>query len=176
LTKDRQVSKQSVMKLSPWRAELDNGVVVEFIGLCENPSGGKIWFGPDGSELDFVPYSNYERYGKKDQKGNIYEFAWRVHWPKGGQNKPHGSTYGVEGSRGSYYHAVYDKYGYAIVYQRPLVSAEGYGFKDGQEKATLKMGYKMGDADYSRVRFENISLVRGKDMRFKVVLEKEADK
>jgi hypothetical protein len=170
LTKGRSIMRHGKPGPSQWQVELDNGVVVELIGLCENPSGGKTWFGPDGSELDFVPYQNFKRYGKKGDERLIYEFAWRVHWPSRG---PNGSTGSVEGSSGSYYHQILDKYGYGIIHQIEGFNAEGYSFKEGQDKTTLNLGYRIGQADYSHVRFENISLVRGKDMGSKVVLGKE---
>lgn len=158
--------------LSKWRAKLDNGVVIEFTGLCESPSGGKSWFGPDGSDLGYAPYPNYKRYGKKGDNRNYYEFAWRVYGtPNGGST---GSTYSMEGSLGSYSRSTYDKYGYNSAYKGQGLTVNGYSFKNGQEKATLKLGFKVGGkTDYSYVRFENISLVRGKDMGFKIVVGEE---
>jgi hypothetical protein len=78
----------------------------------------------------------------------------------------------MEGSNGSYSHQVLDKYGYPVTHRIEGFNAEGYSFKEEQDKTTLKLGYKMGQADYSHVQFEDISLVRGKDMGFKVTLGK----
>lgn len=41
---------------SPFKATLANGVELELIGLCANPSTGKQWWRPDGSVLKARPY------------------------------------------------------------------------------------------------------------------------
>lgn len=168
LDKGRSIYAQAPPAPSKWQATLDNNVVVEFIGLCENPSAGRTWFGPDGRELDYVPYTNFRHYGKKGDQRPAYEFAWKVNWPSQGGGR--GSTSSLEGAQGSYGHMHSDRYGQDII---EGLETEGYSFKEGQTKTTLKMGLKLGEADYSRVRFENISLVRGRDMGFRIALGNE---
>jgi len=73
----------------------------------------------------------------------------------------------MEGAQGSHSQTIVDKYGDRIV---EGVTAEGYSFEEGQEKTTLKLGIKFRENDYSWVRFKDISLVRGKDMGFEVVV------
>ena len=43
-----------------FKASLPNGVEVELLGVCENPSEGKQWWRPDGSPLDQRPYDRQE--------------------------------------------------------------------------------------------------------------------
>jgi hypothetical protein len=40
----------------PYTAKFSNGVKVQFVGLSENPSKGKVWWAPDGTRLDEAPY------------------------------------------------------------------------------------------------------------------------
>ena len=139
IEKGNQIQRQlSFVPESKWKAELPNGTKVEFIGVCENPSAGKQWWGPDGSPLNFVPYINTEPYGRPGEDRKIYEFAWRV------TNTPniYGSTHSVEGSQGSYYHAIYDRYGNHII---EGLQAEGFGFDKMRQMTAFEFGYTVTD-------------------------------
>jgi hypothetical protein len=172
---------------SKWQVTLANGVRVEFIGICENPSGGKPWWGPDGSVLGYVPYVNWETYGPGRDEDKIYEMAWRVESPDvynpptaGKTGRPSsgapgivrrtvrgvGSTGSLEGCRGSSYHSIFDRYAHDV----RDIHAEGYTFEKSREKTTWKAGFKLGDQDYEWVKFKNISLVRGRDFGFEIEL------
>ncbi len=60
----------------PFIADLGDGVTVELLGVCENPSVGKKWWKPDGSESDIV---NDKVFGKGiGSQGVPYEFMYRV--------------------------------------------------------------------------------------------------
>jgi hypothetical protein len=142
---------------------LANGAKVAFIGVCENPSGGKEWWGPDGSRLGYTPYLNYERYAPVHENRTIYEIVWRVSLPSGG---PSGTRVSLEGARGSYYHQIRDRYGNEIL---SGIQAEGYLFEKSRKKTTLKLGISVGGGAHEWVRFENISLVPGEDPGFQIM-------
>jgi hypothetical protein len=123
---------------SKWKAELPNGDEVEFIGVCENPSAGKQWWGPDGSPLDFVPYANTKTYGRPRDDRKIYEFAWRINRPGGGGAIRHS----FDGSKGSYYRQLVDIYGNRIAGN---LNVEGQAFDKSCQMTTWKVGLSQGD-------------------------------
>jgi hypothetical protein len=135
LTKGRQKQQQfAPVPETPWKVTLSNGTTVEFIGICENPSAGKQWWGPDGSLLDYVPYINVESYGRSREDRKIYEFAWRIQRSAGS-----GATrYSMEGSKGSYGKQIRDRYGNRII---EGLSAEGYGFDTSHQKTSWELGF-----------------------------------
>jgi hypothetical protein len=148
---------------SKWQVTLSNGVIVEFIGLCENPSGGKAWWGPDGSPLESAPYINYEVYGPESEDRTIYEVAWRTDLPMQAQSA---TRITMEGAVGSYSHAIYDRYGTSIC---DGLSAEGFAFENSRKKTTLRLGVKGKNGQFVWTTFKNISLVPGQDMGFEIV-------
>ncbi|GAJ02413.1 unnamed protein product [marine sediment metagenome] len=125
--KGRQKQQSSSVPETKWKAALPNGATVEFIGICENPSVGKQWWGPDGSPLDYVPYINTEPYGRPRADRKIYEFAWRIKMPTGSN----ATTHSLEGSMGSYYRQISDRYGNRII---EGLSTSGYGFDKSRQK------------------------------------------
>jgi len=129
----RQKQQFTSIPESKWIAELQNGARVEFIGVCENPSAGKQWWGPDGSPLEFVPYINNEPYGRSRDDRKIYEFAWRIILPSGGG----GTTRSFEGSSGSYSRQILDRYGNRI---RGNFDASGQSFDKSRRTTTWKVG------------------------------------
>lgn len=135
LTKGRQKQQQfAPVPETPWKATLPNGTTIEFIGICDNPSAGKQWWGPDGSPLDFAPYINTEPYGRSREDRKIYEFAWRIQRSGGGG----GIRYSMEGCKGSYGKQIHDRYGNRII---EGLSAEGYGFDASRQKTSLTLGF-----------------------------------
>jgi len=161
----------SVAIPSKWKVKLPNGATVQFIGICENPSAGKQWWGPDGTPTDYVPYINTEAYGPSRDDRKIYEMVWSVRFPKipDGSNGG-GTTTSLEGSMGSYGRSVRDKYGNRV---QGNFSTGGYSFKNSRRKTTWKIGVKVGDGEYERVKFENISLVPGENQGFIIKIEKK---
>jgi len=119
---------------TPWKAILSNGTTVEFIGICENPSAGKQWWGPDGSPLDYVPYINVEPYDRAREDRKVFEFAWRI------QKLGDGGAirYSMEGSTGSYGKQIHDRYGNRII---EGLSAEGHGFDASRQKTSFRLGF-----------------------------------
>ena len=159
----RAKQKEVVSLASKWQAVLPNEATVEFIGVCENPSGGKDWWGPDGSRLDAPPYLNYERYSPPREDLAIYEIAWRVTIPAGG---PSGTRSSLEGAVGSYGRQICDRYGNTI---HAGLDAQGYAFEKSRTKTTLTLGVRIGQSTYEWVRFENISLLPAQNPGFQIV-------
>ncbi len=135
LTKGWQKQQQfTPVPETPWKAILSNGTTVEFIGICENPSAGKQWWGPDGSPLDYVPYINVTPYDRAREDRKVFEFAWRI------QKLGDGGAirYSMEGSTGSYGKQIHDRYGNRII---EGLSAEGHGFDASRQKTSFRLGF-----------------------------------
>ncbi|HIJ70904.1 MAG TPA: M56 family metallopeptidase [Planctomycetes bacterium] len=59
-----------------YKAILPNGVMVELVGICEYPSGGKQWWRPDGSRLDMeIDTKDRSRYTSEDPG---YEMVFKL--------------------------------------------------------------------------------------------------
>lgn len=166
LLAEGQQKQQNLSSSQPpkWRATLPNGAAVEFMGVCDNPSGGKPWWGPDGSPLGTPPYVNYEPYGNKREDHAIYEIAWRVDLSQ--QQGPSETRSTLEGDIGSYSRTIHDRYG------NPLHSgleARGYAFEKSRDKTTLRVAVTVNNGPIAWVTFRNIALVAGKNMGFEIV-------
>ncbi|MGE5294025.1 MAG: hypothetical protein ACM3VT_04300, partial [Solirubrobacterales bacterium] len=61
---------------SQWRIDLPFGASFEFLGICENPSAGRQWWGPDGSRLDEAPHVNHQAHPCSVESQVVYEIAW----------------------------------------------------------------------------------------------------
>jgi len=148
------------------KATLPNGAIAEFLGICENPSAGKQWWGPDGSPIAYVPYVNAIPYGSPSGYRKIYEMAWRTKRPASSSGG--GTKSSLEGCLGSYGRQTPDRYGNRMI---GSLRAEGHAFDKSREKTTLKLGLKIGDQDYQYVTFSNISLPPGKNAGFEIEVE-----
>ncbi|MHC4215544.1 MAG: hypothetical protein ACYSWP_19505 [Planctomycetota bacterium] len=166
LEKGRAKQPFMIRPESKWQVTLSNGVKIEFIGICENPSANKQWWGPDGSALDYVPHVNWEVYGQRRDDRMIYEMIWKIKSPG---NQGIGSTSSFEGSKGSYSRRTLDRYGNDL----HNMNVDGYGFDKTREKTTWKAGFRVGSGDNDWVRFKNISLVRGKNFGFEILRGEE---
>ena len=135
LKKGRDLQRTSAIPESKWSVTLSSGMTVEFIGICDNPSYGKQWWGPDGNSIDFVPYINTALYDKPGDSRKIYEFAWSI------KNMPQNTAqrFSFEGSNGSYYYAIYDRYGNHII--ESDLQAEGFSFDVSRQTTTFKMSF-----------------------------------
>jgi len=162
LAQGRRKQQEDIVPPSKWRVDLPNGASVEFIGICENPTYGRQWWGPDGSELGYTPYVSYEPYGFPRTDRTIYEIAWRIHTP----DIHRGVTSTLEGSLGSHPHQVFDRYG------NPLpgrMDARGHVFDKSQKKTTVRIGIRLTGGGYTWVTFKNISLVPGENQGFEII-------
>jgi len=168
LEKARMIQPDAaVIAPSKWKVALPNGATVEFIGLCENPSVGKQWWGPDGSPLDYAPYFNSEAYDSPREDRKIYEIAWRIEFPQMLSGSRGGGTQnGPDGCVGSYSRSIRDRYGNQIY----NLNVQGCAFEQPRTKTTLRLGASVGDGQYQNVTFENISLIPGQDQGFKILL------
>lgn len=163
IKKGRKIQQPTPIPPSKWKAALPNGATIEFIGICENPSAGKQWWGPDGSPIGYAPYFNAEPYDRPRTDRNLYELAWRIKWP--GSSSSTGTQTSFKGCIGSYGREIRDRYGNRLIGN---LNAHGCAFDKSREKTTLKIGLKTGDQDFQHVTFKNISLVPGKDQGFSV--------
>ena len=153
-------------ELSKWKVTLPNGATAEFIGICEHPSAGRQWWGPDGSPLEHAPYSNAETYVGPPEDRKMFEIAWRIKLPEslGGGTR----HTGLEGARGSYHGQLRDRYGNRII---DGLNAGAYTFDKSRKKTTLNVGLKVGEGDFQHVKFKNISLVPGQNPGFKIEMQ-----
>ncbi|MBL7152552.1 MAG: hypothetical protein ISS79_02455 [Phycisphaerae bacterium] len=161
--KGRMAAKISPEQPSPWRATLDNGISVELIGICESPSNGRQWWGPDGSILDYIPYyRTYTRHHKPDERA--YDFAYKVVWPDGMPQRGYSS--GVTG-RIAHHTGVglKDRFGDDSRFQG---GQRIYVFKQSTEKTTMTWVFGKNDKESQYIYFKNISLVPGKDFGFEI--------
>lgn len=142
-----------------WKVTLTNGVVVEFIGICEGPSAGGPWWGPDGSPVRCPPCLNFEApsHGVGDRR--ILRFVWRIRRPAKGASIS--NDHDFEDGFASDFRQPRDRYGvqYANVYCHDQV------FEKTLEKTTLTLG---ADDDEQRVRFKNLPLGPGQDLGFEI--------
>jgi hypothetical protein len=154
--------QQASTSTSKWRVNLPNGVTIEFIGVCENPSGGKQWWGPDGSPLGYRPYFNDERCVQVQADGPVYEIVYRVSFPACKR-----SGVRQQGFFEISHVRIQNRYG--NVGPDPELHAAGYTFGGSTKKATLWLGTHVDDGQYAWATFKNISLVRGEDQGFEIV-------
>jgi len=167
LEKGRKIQQPlASAEISKWKATLPNGATAEFIGICEHPSAGKQWWGPDGSPLEHAPYSNTETYVQSPEDRKMFEIAWRIKLPEslGGGTR----HTGLEGARGSYHGQLRDRYGSRII---DNLNAGAYTFDKSRKKTTLNVAIKVGEGDFQRVEFKNISLVPNENPGFKIEME-----
>jgi len=160
LEKGRRLVQGVMRPESKWKVTLANGATVEFIGVCESPSVGKQWWGPDGSPLGYETYCRRETVLRQRKNRAVFEIAYKISRAPGGG----GMRGSMEGSRGSGYHRILDKYGNSI----DDLHAEAYAFDKGREKTTLRLELRVGDGEWEKVEFRNISLMRGEDKGFEI--------
>jgi hypothetical protein len=164
--REQQQQHAVVEASSKWNVTLPNGAQVEFIGVCENPSAGRQWWGPDGSPLESSPYYNVEPNPKRGAT-NVFEAAWMIEWPPGADGGA--VTHDLQGALGSHPIHTVDRYGNDL----HKVAAASYVLEKGQKETTLKLGAKVGNGDHQWVRFKNISLVKGESRGFQIELGNE---
>ena len=62
---------------APFTTTFSNGVKVQLIGLCENPSQGKAWWSPDGTRLEERPYARVPAVMQAGDGQLAREICWR---------------------------------------------------------------------------------------------------
>jgi RNA polymerase sigma factor (sigma-70 family) len=84
-------------------AQLNNGVSVEIIGLCESPSHGKQWWDASGALLDTPPYDSLRIGRQQASPGYIVrEVAIKVNQKIQGSNDVATVRWGLSDSAGSF--------------------------------------------------------------------------
>jgi len=187
LKEARNKAELTSVPVSPWRASLPNGATVEFVGLCENPSVGRQWWGPDGSALGYAPHYTTGVAPAGESYEKAYELVWRVHWPEAPDAKRYDCEGLVEGPTRYYTRGVFDRYGErlrrspagtrtrrsATTLHSPEGGwyANGCIFMDDCRNTTLRLGVQVGEQGYQWVSFKNISLLPGEDYGFRIEVE-----
>ena len=169
LEKGREIQKPFVIPVSKWQTTLSNGMKIEFLGICENPSAEKQWWGPDGTLVDYVPYTSSFEYEEPKKNSKVYEFVWRItHRPT---NLGFGTTF--EGSDGANYTINKDRYSLSL-WPTNSLNIQTSGFDDSKVKATFVIKLSQNNTNEQTVLFKNISLVSGQNQGFEIeVLEPE---
>ena len=136
LIKGREFQQAPAIPESKWKATLFDGTVVEFLGIRENRSKESLWWGPDGSLIDYIPNYDTEPIDRFFKLRTIYEMAWRV-------TPSRGFPYTLEGCTDMHdVHSFIDRYG-NVFYSGYFV--DGFYFEPSRKATTLKIGYGSPD-------------------------------
>ena len=157
LKKGREAKDDGAPAQVPWGQALDIGSKVELIGVCEYPSAGKNWWGPDGTALDYVPcYSRPFPIGS-GPTGRAYQIAVRIKEARPTRMRFEGWLNEVS--------PAFDVYG------RWVEGVQVYVFewRKPEESVSVTVGYGRDESSgYEEVDFEKISLVPGKNGGFEI--------
>jgi hypothetical protein len=148
---------------SQWHIDLPFGASFEFLGLCENPSAGRPWWGPDGSRLDEAPHVNYQAHPCSPENQVVYEIAWRIRQSPSGQPKVTACLLGAQ----SVPLIVPDHYGNSMPREH---SGQACVVDRTRTKVTLQIAAQEDGKSAVIATLENISLVPGVDPGFRIVL------
>jgi hypothetical protein len=148
---------------SRWHIDLPFGASFEFLGLCENPSAGRSWWGPDGSPLDEAPHVNDQAHPCSMEDHVVYEIAWRIRQSPSGQ--PRVTAYLLRAQ--SVPLIVPDHYGNSMP---PEQSAQACVFDRTRTKVNIEVVARKDNESMTLATLENISLVPGVDPGFRIVL------
>ncbi len=160
-----KLQEMPIVPASKWWIRLPNGAAVELVGICENPSAGKPWWGPDGSLLGYAPYSTR---AMPCFPGNhvAYDMVWRVDPPQDGGLQMRSTPEGFPVvHRGQFR----DRYGSVI---EPGLAVDGYTFDPSRETTTLEFVVRNTRGEPADVIFKSISLVPGKNQGFAIEVVK----
>jgi hypothetical protein len=150
-----------------WTAALASGVRLELAGVCDYPSPGKKWWGPDGTSLGYEPIYylpehndrwNDLRYGYSRGGEPRMEVAFVISWPDGITDdrvfeKPWG---GIRAG--------------SLAEEEVLVFAYSCERERKCFDATVRIS--VDKVRFETVTFKNISLIGGADMGFVIKVEK----
>jgi hypothetical protein len=155
---------------SKWKAVLSNGAVVELRGVCEMPNEGKKWWGADGTILEYPPlYTTSSSLRSKGRKKR-YQMTWSIFYPiEEGMVGPGDTKFDIEDC--SFVRREGSNQGYRDTTRWQY--AQIMEFAESRREASVKIEVKVGDGEYERVEFKNMSLVPGEDRGFKIVMEKK---
>jgi hypothetical protein len=167
IEKGRAQQKAGPAPPAEWTATLPNGAVVTLLGVCESPSEGKQWWGPDGRPLGSTPCFRREWPVRNVGDRKLVEFVSRVQHPAGNV-QPMTVQHFFEDALSFDGSGSCDRYGIG------LRDAQHYtcGFAKAQEKATFRVDVNLGNQGVCSVRFKNISLVPGTNPGFEIEVVK----
>jgi len=155
--------------LSKYLATLPNGATVELVGVCEYPTLGKLWWGPDGVALERAPCFNSSESDVSDHGKKKYQFAWRISSAKpGGYKAIITSVQGFFGSYNTLARYVIDRYGNRTFGD---LRTETRAFEKSRKSTTLSVTIEVADAQLHRIEFENISLIPNQNPGFRIQLQ-----
>ncbi len=170
IEKGRQIQNPFVIPESKWQTTLANGMKIEFLGICENPSAGKQWWGPDGTIVDYVPYINNLEYDKTNANSKVYEFVWRItHRPTN-----FGIATSFEESNGSDQTIFTDRYGLSL-WLTNTINIQTSSFDKSKTRTTFKILFDQNNTNKQTVLFKNISLVPGENHGFEIEVTEPED-
>jgi len=169
IKKGRALQGSATAAARSYLATLPNETTVELVGICEYPTLGKLWWGPDGVSLERAPCFNASESDASDDSTKKYQFAWRI-----SSAKPRGYKAiitSVQGSFGSYNtlaRYVIDRYGNRTFGD---LRTETRAFETSRKSTTLSVTIEVADAQSHRIEFENISLVPNQNPGFRIQLQ-----
>ena len=150
-----------------WTAFLANGAELELAGVCDHPSPGKKWWGPDGTSLGYEPIYYLPEYNDRwnDLRAGYnpgdkpkLEVAFAISWPKGiTDDRMFDTPYG--GRRVG-----------SLAEEEVLVFA--YSCEPEQQSFNATVRISVDKVRFETVTFKNISLIRGMDTGFVIEIER----
>jgi hypothetical protein len=157
-----------------WTASLANGVKVEVAGICEFPSVGRKWWGPDGKGLDYDPI--YYLDGPPADQFSVTEY-----FDQSPGTRPMEVAFGISWPKGP----LQDRRFEILVDEEELSRAGSlaedevwvlpYRFDLGRQHFNATIRASVDNVTFETVVLRNISLVAGRDMGFAIEVEKTGD-
>ena len=154
-----------------WTVALANGVRLELAGVCDYPSPGKKWWGPDGTSLGYEPIyflnEHDDRWNDLPEEYKLgdelrMEVAFAISWPNGMSDDRvleiplgGGNRFSRSGS---------------LAEEEVLVRP--YSCERGRQSFDATVRISVDEVTFETITFKNISLVRGADMGFVIEVEK----
>jgi len=162
IEKGRRIPTGPILPHTKWRMELANGAVVEFLGICESPSAGKQWWGPDGSPLVYQPCLTAQPHGLRVGDRKVFEIAWRIQQPN--NTRRLSTHFSFESGFPADNRQPRDRYGVLLadVHHHSQVLDKSW------TKTTLTLGADVNSEGLHRVRLKDVSLVPGSDFGFEI--------
>jgi hypothetical protein len=154
-----------------WTAALANGVRLELAGVCDYPSPGKKWWGPDGTSLGYEPIYYLPEHNDRwndllagySRGGELrMEVAFAISWPNGMSDNRAFELLLGGGNKSSRVGSLAEE----EVLVRP------YSCEQGRQSFDATVRISVDKVRFETVTFKNISLIRGADIGFVIEVEK----
>ena len=144
-----------------WQVKLENGVMVELLGICRGPSPGGKWWGASGKPLGYEP--DIKANSKSSDDSIKYDTAFRVFWPKGvekSQTHFKTITQGVWGN---------SDHGRGGLHFSKQMSMFSFGASQKYKSVDIQVSIEANGGNESVAVFKNIPLSLGLVDGFKVI-------